>query len=115
MQKRAAYSGRMERVLESVDILLAPTLPVVAPRIDAEQVRAGRARRDVRLALLSLTRPANLSGLPALSVPCGFSRGGIPVGLQLIGRRRKEGTLFRAAYAYEQATSWHLQFPPDPV
>jgi len=66
----------------------------------------------VRLALLSLTRPANLSGLPAISVPCGFSRG-LPIGLQLIGRRFDEATVLRAAYAYEQATPWHGRFPAE--
>jgi aspartyl-tRNA(Asn)/glutamyl-tRNA(Gln) amidotransferase subunit A len=115
MQKRTAYSGRMEQVLNLVDMLLTPTLPVVAPGIGQEQVSTGRAHRDVRLALLSLTRPANLSGLPAISLPCGFSPDGLPVGLQLIGRRFEDATLLCAAYAYEQATSWHRQFPEDPV
>jgi len=112
MQKRAAYSGRMEQTLDLVDLLLTPTLPVVAPGIDQTELMAGRALDDVRLALLSLTRPANLSGLPAISVPCGFSRG-LPIGLQLIGRRFDEATVLRAAYAYEQATPWHGRFPAE--
>jgi aspartyl-tRNA(Asn)/glutamyl-tRNA(Gln) amidotransferase subunit A len=115
MQERNAYSGGMQQALNSVDMLLAPTLPVVAPGIGQEEVRTGRTRTDVRLALLSLTRPANLSGLPAISVPCGFSPDGLPVGLQLIGRRFEEATLLRAAFAYEQATSWHRRFPEDPI
>jgi aspartyl-tRNA(Asn)/glutamyl-tRNA(Gln) amidotransferase subunit A len=89
-------------------------LPVTAPRIDQENVRIGTKWQDIRTALLSLTRPANLSGFPAISLPCGFSPEGLPVGLQLIGRRHDELTIFRAAYAYEQATPWHKRFPPDP-
>ena len=111
LQKRLAYTEEFERVLDAVDLILAPAIPVVAPGLDQEQVRTGRSRTDVRLALLSLTRPANLTGLPALSVPCGFSPDNLPIGLQLIGRRFGEATLLRAAWAYEQATPWHRQFP----
>jgi aspartyl-tRNA(Asn)/glutamyl-tRNA(Gln) amidotransferase subunit A len=113
-QRRLAYSERFVKSLDSVQLLLAPTLPIVAPCIDQNEVRIGRSSEDVRLALLRLTRPGNLSGLPAISIPCGFSSEGLPVGLQLIGRHSDEATLLRAAYAYERATPWHRQFPPDP-
>jgi aspartyl-tRNA(Asn)/glutamyl-tRNA(Gln) amidotransferase subunit A len=112
-QRRLAYAQRLAEALNSVHVLLAPTLPVVAPRIDEKEVRAGRSTEDVRLALLRLTRPGNLAGLPAISIPCGFSPEALPVGLQLIGRRSDETTLLRAAYAYERATPWHRQFPQD--
>jgi aspartyl-tRNA(Asn)/glutamyl-tRNA(Gln) amidotransferase subunit A len=113
-RRRQLYTESFERALESVDVLVAPTLPVVAPRIGEIEVREGRALEDVRAALLRLTRPGNLTGLPALSIPCGFSMDGLPIGLQLIGRRFGEGTILRVAYAYEQATPWHRMFPPDP-
>ncbi len=113
LQEMRAYGERLARVLNSVSLLLAPTLPIVAPLINLKEVAIGRSWEDVRLALLRLTRPANLSRLPAISVPCGFSQEGLPVGLQLIGRPYDEGTLLRAAYAYEQATPWHRQFPVD--
>jgi aspartyl-tRNA(Asn)/glutamyl-tRNA(Gln) amidotransferase subunit A len=114
-EERRAYTDRLARALDSVSVLACPTLPVVAPKLTQNEVVIGRTRRDVRVALLSLTRPANLSGLPAISVPCGFSSDGLPVGLQLIGRRFDEATLLRAAYVYECATPWHRKFPPDPV
>jgi aspartyl-tRNA(Asn)/glutamyl-tRNA(Gln) amidotransferase subunit A len=113
LQKAQAYSERMARALESAELLLAPTIPIVAPDIDQKEVTIGKSHEDVRLALLRLTRPANLSGLPAISIPCGFSSEGLPIGLQLIGRRSGEMDLFRAAYAYEQATPWHRQFPEE--
>jgi aspartyl-tRNA(Asn)/glutamyl-tRNA(Gln) amidotransferase subunit A len=109
LQKRQEYTERMERALDSVHVLLAPTLPIVTPEIHACQ-----AQGDIRTALLSLTRPANISGLPAISMPCGFSREGLPIGLQIIGRRHDEIAALRVAYAYECATSWHKCFPQDP-
>ncbi len=113
LQQKRAYSEAMERALHTVDLLLTPTLPIVVPRI--EQARSGAScnRDHIRQALLSLTRPANLSGLPAISLPCGFSSDGLPIGLQLIGPRFHEVKILRAAYAYEEATPWHNKFPND--
>jgi len=112
-QERRSYGEQFARVLGSVHLLLAPTLPVVAPGIDQKEVKIGSFREDTRHALLRLTRPGNLSGLPAISIPCGFSSEGLPVGLQLIGRPFDEATVLRAAYAYEQATPWHDRFPRE--
>ncbi len=114
-RERSLLTERLERVLDSVNLLSAPTLPMVAPSIGQEKIRISRSYRDIRPALLSLTRPANLSGLPSITIPCGFSLEGLPVGLQLIGRRFDEATILSAAYAYEQATPWHRQFPPEPA
>ncbi len=110
-EKRKEYTVAFERAISSVDLMAAPTLPVAAPRIAETEVSAGRFREDVRMALLRLTRPGNLTGLPAISLPCGFTREGLPVGLQLIGKRWDEATLLRVACAYELATPWHEQFP----
>jgi aspartyl-tRNA(Asn)/glutamyl-tRNA(Gln) amidotransferase subunit A len=112
---RIAYTRELETALQSVDILAAPTLPIAAPRITENEVDAGGRKENVRSALLRLTRPANLSRLPAITVPCGFTSGNLPAGLQLIGRSMDEITVLRAAYAYEQLTSWHEMFPPDPA
>ena len=87
------------------DLLLTPTTPVTAPAIlrpDAvEQARQ----------LTRFTSPFNLTGLPALSVPCGFDQDGLPIGLQIVARPWDETSILRAAYAYEQATIWHLSRP----
>ena len=115
LEEMRAYGERLDRVFESVDVLAAPTLPLAPPALDQTEFRSGRRREDVRAALLRLTRPGNLSGLPAISLPCGSTPGGLPVGLQLLGRRRDEPTLLRAACAYETATEWHERFPPDPA
>jgi aspartyl-tRNA(Asn)/glutamyl-tRNA(Gln) amidotransferase subunit A len=114
LRNRDAYMQEFARALDSVDVLLAPTTPIVAPTIDEKEADTGTAREDVRSALLRLTRPGNLSGLPAISLPCGVSAERLPVGLQLIGGTYDEPAVFRAAYAYECATPWHRQFPVDP-
>jgi aspartyl-tRNA(Asn)/glutamyl-tRNA(Gln) amidotransferase subunit A len=59
-----------------------------------------------------LTRPFNISGVPTISVPCGFTSSGLPIGLQLAGRPFDEATVLGVAYAYEQATEWHNKRPP---
>jgi aspartyl-tRNA(Asn)/glutamyl-tRNA(Gln) amidotransferase subunit A len=58
-----------------------------------------------------MTIPANLAGLPGISLPCGFDSKGLPIGLQIVGKVLGEEQLFQVAYAYEQSTNWHLQKP----
>jgi aspartyl-tRNA(Asn)/glutamyl-tRNA(Gln) amidotransferase subunit A len=111
--RRKKYRERLFQVLQSVDVLAAPTIPIVAPRIEDEEIVIAGKRESLRSALLRLGRPGNLSGLPVISLPCGFSREGLPIGLQLIGRLWDEATLFKVAYAFERATTWHQKFPPE--
>ena len=113
LEVRKVVQGDFGAALMRADAILAPAAPIVAPRIGEERVRIGSEEESVRSALLRLNRPANLTGLPAISVPCGFTRAGLPVGLQLIGRAFHETTLLRIACAYEQATEWHKQHPPS--
>jgi aspartyl-tRNA(Asn)/glutamyl-tRNA(Gln) amidotransferase subunit A len=115
IQERLAYSREFDQALESVDLIAGPTLPVAAPAIVEKEVKIGKSQEDVRIAMLRLTRPGNLSGLPAISIPCGFTKEELPVGLQLIGRRFDEITVLRAAYAFEKATPWHNCFPEDRI
>jgi aspartyl-tRNA(Asn)/glutamyl-tRNA(Gln) amidotransferase subunit A len=101
------------RVLwRSFDVLVTPTSPIAAPPIEATAARFGDKEVPLVRAFLDLTLPFNLTGQPAISVPCGFTRSGLPVGLQLVGRPFDEPTLFRAAAAYEVATDWHTRTPP---
>jgi len=94
-----------------VDALVAPTVPIPAPRIGEESVAIGGEQEDVRGALLRLCRPANLWGAPAISIPCGATREGLPIGLQLIGFEAREAALWQLAEMYERATEWHVRRP----
>ena len=109
---RALLMARARGALEEVDLLLAPTTPVAAPLLDEEAVNFNGRSESVVNILTRLNRPFNVTGLPAMSVPCGFTRTGLPVGLQLAGRAWDEATVLRAAFAYEQATEWHVTRPP---
>jgi aspartyl-tRNA(Asn)/glutamyl-tRNA(Gln) amidotransferase subunit A len=101
-----------EAAFEKVDVILAPTAPISAPLFGETQVRVtGDGETATRAELLRLTRPSNISGMPAISIPCGFTREGLPVGMQLMGRRWGEARLLAIARAYEEATEWHTRRP----
>jgi aspartyl-tRNA(Asn)/glutamyl-tRNA(Gln) amidotransferase subunit A len=93
-------------IFADVDVLVAPTTPIPAPSI--ADLRANPdALRPAELKLLRNTRPFNVWGLPAISVPCGFTQSGLPIGLQIAGPHWREDLVLRLAHAYEQATAWH--------
>lgn len=100
-----------EAAFKSVDVLLAPSVPMAAPRIGEDRVVLGGETETVRAALIRLNRPGNFTGMPAISVPCGFAKSGLPLGLQLIGRRFDEAGVLRIAGAFERASEWHRQRP----
>ena len=89
-----------------VDVLVSPTMPMPAPAI-ADLRATPEALRPAELKLLRNTRPFNVWGLPAISVPCGFTQSGLPIGLQIAGPHWREDLVLRVAHAYEQATAWH--------
>ncbi len=107
LRARDALGVAMRVALESVDVLVTPTTPIVAARIGQETIRFGALEQPVLNAMIRCTAPFNATGLPALSLPCGFTRAGLPVGLQIAGRPFDEVTVLRAGHAYEQATDWH--------
>jgi len=108
--KREITQG-FDAVFENVDAILAPALPIAAPRIGEKEVVIGGEKETVRSALVRLNRPANLTGHPAISIPCGFTRSGLPIGLQLIGPHWSEARLLSIALAFEDATEWHKRRP----
>jgi len=106
-----ALNVAMRTMLETVDVLLTPTTPTTAPLIGQDSVTYGNMEESVLGAMIRCTAPFNATHLPALSVPCGFNRGGLPIGLQIAGRPFDEATVLRVGHAYEQATTWHLRTP----
>ena len=94
----------VRRVFENVDVLITPTTPIPAPTI-------GEMQSGVELPTLRNTSPFNAYGLPTISVPCGFTDSGLPIGLQISGPPWGEPAVLRLAYAFERATDWHKRCP----
>ena len=105
---RTVVRREFEQAFARVDAIVAPTTPNVAFKLGDKQDPLSMYLNDV------FTLPANLAGLPGLSVRCGFSAAGLPIGLQLVGPPLGEATILRAAYAYEQATDWLERKPNLP-
>ena len=96
---------KFEQFFESYDFLITPTTPIAAPTIEGHDAveQAGRLTR--------FTAPFNLAGLPALSLPCGFTKDGLPIGLQIVSRAWGEFKVLNIGHAFEQATEWHKRTP----
>lgn len=97
---------KIRSLFAEVDVLVTPTTPMPAPSI-AELKASPEALRPAELRLLRNTRPFNVWGLPAISVPCGFTQSGLPIGLQIAGPPWREDMVLQLAHAYERATAWH--------
>jgi aspartyl-tRNA(Asn)/glutamyl-tRNA(Gln) amidotransferase subunit A len=95
-----------ESLLNMYDTLILPTTPIAAPVLEGENA-VERARQLTRF-----TSPFNLTGLPALSVPCGFTKDGLPIGLQIVSRAWNEAGVLRTGYAFQEATDWHTRKSP---
>ena len=98
---RAALRAEVDDVLARHDALLLPTLPIRPPRLGTERVTVGRVSDSVRALTLRLTQLFDLTGHPAISVPCGTDQAGLPVGVQLVGQRDRTQTLLDLAAAHE--------------
>ncbi|HEY9722600.1 MAG TPA: Asp-tRNA(Asn)/Glu-tRNA(Gln) amidotransferase subunit GatA [Oscillatoriaceae cyanobacterium] len=106
LQVRTLIKRDYEQAFERFDVLVSPTTPTTAFKL-------GEKVDDPLTMYLGdvATIPINLAGVPALSLPCGFDAHGLPIGLQLIGKPLAESTLYRTAYAYEQAADHHTRRP----
>jgi len=103
--REMAVAAWREEVFPKVDLIVTPTTPITARPIEEGDLQ-------VTFNLIRFTNPLNFLGVPAISIPCGFTGEGLPVGLQLVGRWWDEASVLRAAYAYEQATDWHERRAP---
>lgn len=112
---RQVLRAEVDGALSRVDALLLPTTPIPAPRTDEREATVDGVREDVRAWLTRCTRPINLTGHPALSLPCGLTGEGLPVGLQLVGRHFDEATLLRLGRAYEAVSPLRDRRPSRPV
>jgi aspartyl-tRNA(Asn)/glutamyl-tRNA(Gln) amidotransferase subunit A len=103
---RAVVQKEIEAIMRDVDVLVTPTTSAMPTRSD------GTTSAESLVLFARNMRPFSMPGLPAVSVPAGFSAEGLPIGLQIIGRPFDEPTILRAARAYEAATPWHTKVPP---
>ena len=110
-QLRALVRSEIDDALAKRDVLLAPATPIPAPVLGKHETTLGDGTSDVRAALIRLTRPFNYSGHPTGAAPCGFTAGGLPIGLQIVGRPFDEATVLRVVDAYQRLTDWHTRRP----
>ena len=108
---RRVARARFLRAFERVDVLVTPQLPITAPLMTEAHVTIDGTSEAVPAALTRFTRITNLVGLPSLSVPCGFSAAGLPIGLQVVGAPFDEPTVLRVGHAYERHAGWHARRP----
>lgn len=101
----------VDAVFSDIDVIVAPVLSRAAPLLDEVRPDRGGDSAATIAALTRNTRIINFLGLPALSVPCGFDRNGVPVGIQLIGKPFAEAEILRAGHQFQQATDWHRHAP----
>ena len=110
LQVKAVIKHAFDEAFAKYDLLLTPVAPTTAPRL-------GESLSDPLKMYLSdiYTVSVNLAGLPALSMPCGFDRSGLPIGAQLIGPALGDLAVLDAAHAYQQETDWHRRHPDTPA
>ena len=110
---RALLRQQILEMLEWVDVLVLPTSPTGAPKLPAEAgIKSQEEARARMTGVRNYTGPFNLASVPAISLPCGFTSGGLPISLQIAGRPFDDETVMKVAHAYEQATPWHTRRPP---
>ncbi|RMF89787.1 MAG: Asp-tRNA(Asn)/Glu-tRNA(Gln) amidotransferase subunit GatA [Nitrospinota bacterium] len=110
-QYRNLFRREVSQVMRRVDAIVTPTTPIPAPKIGEKTVTIRGKEEEVLKILSRLTRPWNLTGQPVISLPCGFTQSGLPIGLQIVGKAFAETTILRIAHAYERHTPWHEQRP----
>jgi aspartyl-tRNA(Asn)/glutamyl-tRNA(Gln) amidotransferase subunit A len=106
------YRAEMRNIFETVDLLLTPATPVPAPLVGTTSIRLGETDVPVGNALARYTSFFNMTGNPALSLPCAMHSTGVPVGIQLVGRLREEAVVLRVAAAIEAAFFSAVSLPP---
>jgi aspartyl-tRNA(Asn)/glutamyl-tRNA(Gln) amidotransferase subunit A len=111
LRARTLLKDECKQLFEKVDVIVTPTVPIPAPRIDDVYKPWGESGEAPVAALGRLTRYFNIVGLPAISVPCGFTSDGLPIGMQIVGKAFDETTVLRVAYAYEQDARWFERTP----
>jgi Asp-tRNA(Asn)/Glu-tRNA(Gln) amidotransferase A subunit family amidase len=112
LQAREAIAATFDEVFRDVDVLLAPTVTALPPRIGEQVAHIDGEEVPLLDAFTRLCSPQNMAGIPALSIPCGFSRDGMPIALQLIAARGRDDIVLALGAAFQRETDWHERRPP---
>jgi aspartyl-tRNA(Asn)/glutamyl-tRNA(Gln) amidotransferase subunit A len=112
---RTSLTAELERAADGLDAIVLPVSPVPAYALDDRRVHVGDVTQDASEALTRFTPLFSLTGWPAISVPCGLTPEGLPVGLQIVARPGDDERALAVAEAYERATDWHRLRPPEPA
>jgi aspartyl-tRNA(Asn)/glutamyl-tRNA(Gln) amidotransferase subunit A len=115
METRERATAEFDAAFDAADVIVAPATPTPATRIGESMVKIRGEEETVRSAMVRLSRPANVSGNPAISIPCGWTKNGLPIGLQLIGKRWDEPALLQIAAAASGVLSDIRHKPLQPV
>jgi aspartyl-tRNA(Asn)/glutamyl-tRNA(Gln) amidotransferase subunit A len=110
-RSRLAIKDAFKLAMKDIDVLVTPTQPATALKIGQTTSRIGSREESVFQVSARFCAPFNIAGLPAASIPCGFSPYGMPIGLQIIGKPFDEETILKTADAFERSTLWHLNYP----
>ena len=110
-RKRTRFNREFAKIWDQFDVLVGPTERITAPTIEDASVSEASGTESRYPSLSSLAGPFNATGSPAVTVPCGFTRSGMPVGMQIVGRAFGDATVLRVAKAYQDATKWHASQP----
>lgn len=108
---RRIYVQEFSKLWAGVDVIFTPTTPTPAPKIGQMTIQVGSTEEDVRMTTTRLMRAINLLGIPALSIPCGFTKSNLPIGLQILGPPRAEDTILRVGAAIEDVTGVVARWP----
>lgn len=103
-RRQAELVRQLDRLFDDVDFFITPTTRITAPAIGGDAVSLAQD-------LTAFTAPFDATGVPALSLPCGFTRGGLPIGLQIVGRAWRESLVLQVAHQYQRVTDWHARLP----
>lgn len=114
MEERESIRRSVRARQESIDLLLMPTTAVVALPLEATDIPVDEDEGELK-SIIQFTAPFDLIGLPALSLPCGFTDSGLPIGLQIVGRAFEEQLVVRAGHAFQVRSDWHRRAPPHSV
>ena len=110
-QWRLRYTKNSRKVFDQVDVMVGPTLQMAALPLGSPEIKVGAKVDKVENFVPTYTRPCDQNGFPAVTLPCGFTKKGLPIGLQIAGKPQQDDIVLRVAFAYEQASEWKKRRP----